>query len=282
MELGGAGTTARCVVLLGGASHLYAVTGIGDDAVTLQRFIHEAGISCGLMSDFTRPSTRKERFTTPDNQQVIVLEKETRAPISRWVEDGLMGRIRETEASVVAVSDFGRGVVTESLSRRVSQFCQERGKHLIVDAREYSLERYRESFPYLTLVTPNLREASAMVGHPIGKSDEGIDDAGMTLRDELDCNVLITLSEDGARLYTIAGGIIPYEAPNKHPVCVSGGGDTMVATISLCLATGMSLPEACRIAQLAAGITVGKPGTGVATAAELMPLIERRILRQAV
>ena len=267
---GGIGTTARCAVGLGGQAEVYGASGIGHSADQLRETLQKVGIVMKLVRVEGRPTTVKDRVVEKStNRQIAVLERQVRTPVDDWAADALVERVRESQAQVVVVSDFDRGVVTPRLARGLSESAQQFGRPLIVDARPRPLAWYREHFPYLSLITPNRREAEGMLGRSL-RTEPEIDRAGRELREALRCSVLITLSEQGARLYEFEGGEHAYTPTNGHEVvCVAGAGDTMVATIGLCLGAGMTLHEACVMAQYAAGVTVMKPGTEVVTQAEL-------------
>ncbi len=277
LQIGGAGNAARCVRALGGSPAVFAVSGAGYHARKLNDALVDAGVDSALVRTDERPTTYKDRNRDVDTGELLlVVERQDRSPIPTWVGDGLLGRFASAAATrphVVLVSDYDRGVVTEHVAKGVSRLSQKWGIPLIVDARERPLAWYKQAFKYLSLLTPNRRELSKVVGRELNTSAE-IDTAAREVAEALDCDVLVTLSEQGARLYTRDGRVHRFDAKNGRPVSVSGGGDALVAAISVCLAKGILLAEACEIAQHAAAVCVGKPGTDVCSYAELLAHIE--------
>lgn len=267
---GSAGATARCVALLGGKPTLFSVTGTGRTSKRLSEMLEKLGVNAHFVRDDGRPTTIKQRLVDSETgRQVAVIERQTRDSIPEWAELALIKQVEAVEATVIAVTDNARGVITDKVAPELSRIAREQGKKLLVDARPKPVAWYAEHYPHLYLITPNRREAEVMLGVPIRTQDD-IDSAGRRLRDILKCNVLLTLSEQGAQLFPLDGADESFPARNgAPPVSVSGAGDTVVATIALCLGAGVDLKEACRLSQITAAIAVSKEGTGVATKEEL-------------
>lgn len=267
---GGIATPARCIKFLGGSVKVYGVAGNDQPGAMLGQLLESFGIARGVFVIDGRPTTVKDRIIDEDTgTQLIVLEYQDRSLIPRYAEEGLIGRIcGGDQPDAVLLTDFDRGVVTPRLAITVSRWCRDRKIPLIVDARPKPLAWYTEAFPHLDLITPNRLEAEGMLGRRITTTEEVIR-AGLEIQTALQCNVLLTLSEHGAWLFEREGAKTHFPATNSEPLCVSGAGDTLAATITLCVAAGMTLQQACQIGQFAAGITVGKPGSEVATYEEL-------------
>lgn len=283
---GGVGCTARCVKALGGEPKLYSVIGVGSTARRLQDVLRKYGIlNQRIIPIPGRRTTEKRRYIEKVTQrQCFVTQYVCKDPIPEEFQESLIGSMRGTKSKVVLVSDYKRGVVTEGLAQKVSEFARENNKYLIVDGRERPLKWYLDNMSGLDLITPNRREAEVMLGRELRTIDQ-VEAAGREIRDRLRCDVFLKLSEQGARLFvansyenpeerrgklTAQGEEYAYPAYNEHNVvCVSGAGDTMAATIALCIGAGIELPVACEIASRAAAITVSKPGSEVASLDEL-------------
>lgn len=267
---GGAGCVARALVSLGGSAEVYGVSGVGHSSIQLVEALKAHGIEVNLVSDSARPTTVKTRYMNIETRrQVGVFERQVRQPVSDEVGEDILSRVRKIDSAAILVADYNRGVVSPQVARGLSAFARESEKRLIVDARPRPVSWYEEHFPHLYLVTPNRQEAEKMLDCVI--RDEGdVLTAGRELRARLRCNVLVTLSEQGACLFQTDGEEYRYRARDVvKPACVSGAGDTLVATIALGVGSGMTLQQACQLGQYAAGITIIKPGTEVATLAEL-------------
>ena len=138
-----------------------------------------------------------------------------------------------------------------------------------MDPKEEHFERYRG----VTVITPNLAEASQAWGRKI-RSPEDLAEAGFGLRRKLEADsVLITRGEEGMSLFT-AEGHTHFPTRARRVYDVTGAGDTVIATIATALAARAPLPEACVLANHAAGLVVAELGTAAATAAMLVESLE--------
>jgi D-beta-D-heptose 7-phosphate kinase/D-beta-D-heptose 1-phosphate adenosyltransferase len=146
---------------------------------------------------------------------------------------------------------------------------ERRGIPSAVDPREEHFFRYRG----VSVITPNAVEAAEAWGRRF-RSEQDLIEAGFGLREKLGAgSVLITRGADGMSLFT-AGGHTHFPTRARKVYDVTGAGDTVVATIATALAARASLPEACVLANHAAGLVVAQLGTAAATAAELEASLE--------
>ena len=144
-----------------------------------------------------------------------------------------------------------------------------RGIPSAVDPKEEHFQRYRG----VTVITPNLAEASQAWGRRI-RNHEDLMEAGFGLRQKLDAGaVLITRGEEGMSLFT-PDGHTHFPTRARRVYDVTGAGDTVVATIAVALAARAPLPEACVLANHAAGLVVAELGTAAASAAMLVESLE--------
>lgn len=302
---GGVGCTARCVKALGGNPEVFAVTGTGTTNRRLRDGLRDYGISDrGLHSVSGRPTTLKRRYEDAEHpgRQFFVTEAQDRSDIDDAAAEAIGAGIQLSDAKVILVSDYMRGVVSKRLCEILVEEALENGRYLIVDGRLRDLSWYEDRFGrYIDLITPNRREAECMLGGVALGSASQLQSGGRAIQEALMCNVLLTLSEQGARLFGwnsapsvsktngdrghgrrngVPGDEYAYQAHNGNPVNVSGAGDTLAATIALCIAAGMPLPEACELGSMAASISVGKPGSEVASADELQALVDGVPLRE--
>jgi D-beta-D-heptose 7-phosphate kinase/D-beta-D-heptose 1-phosphate adenosyltransferase len=265
-SLGGAGNVVANLVALGAHATLVAV--IGDDlAVTpLPGLLERHGVRTdGLVVDATRSTTVKTRVVA-SRQQIVRFDVETAAAVPAAVEDELLDRFatRLPDADVVVLSDYGKGVLTPRVARECIALCAKRGTPAYVDPKGTDYAKYRGA----TMITPNRKEAAAAAG--IAMTSAGaVSQAGQRLlRDHAVTACLITLSEEGMALFE--GGRehrLPTEA--REVFDVTGAGDTVIASVAFAIACGLPLLDACRFANRAAGIVVGKLGAATATLAEI-------------
>lgn len=163
--------------------------------------------------------------------------------------------------SVVIFSDYGKGAL-EHIGCLILR-AKMAGCTVLVDPKGYDYERYR----YADLVKPNLDEMRVMVGGWKGEAE--LEQKAQALRSKADIGaILLTRAADGMTLYNESGvEHIPAEAREVYDV--TGAGDTAIAALAVALSRGHQLPVACRYANKAAGLVVGKFGTAVATEKEV-------------
>ncbi len=268
LRLGGAANVAQNVRALGALPMLIGVVGSDAAAQDLRRELHVRQIDSdgGLVPDPARRTTLKTRIIA-HHQQVLRADEESRETLSPAVAEELWRRVERSlgSASAVLISDYGKGVISPSLLDRLLPELRRRGIPSAVDPKEEHFQRYRN----VSVITPNLAEASQAWGRKI-RSQEDLLEAGFALMKKLEAeSVLITRGEDGMSLFTREGhAYFPTRA--RRVFDVTGAGDTVVATIATALAAGTPLPEACVLANHAAGLVVAELGTAVATASMLL------------
>jgi rfaE bifunctional protein kinase chain/domain len=267
LRLGGAGNVAHNIRALGGQALLCGV--IGDDRMGREcaRIVAElTGSSHGLVIEADRPTTTKTRVVA-QAQQVVRVDRETRRPVTRNTTEKLLAVAAKELPSLdaIVVSDYGKGVVTQSLMERLRTLTRGTGVCVAVDPKVKGLSLYRG----VTLITPNVREAEAMSGIPV--EDEGsLERAGSRLLRELDCEiVLITRGDQGMTLFERGGEPLPIATVARKVFDVTGAGDTVIGAFTLGLASGLTPHEAALVANVAAGIVVGEMGTAVVPAERL-------------
>ena len=142
------------------------------------------------------------------------------------------------------------------------------GKPVLVDPKGEDYARYAGA----TLLTPNRAELRQVVGR--WKNDADLAAKAQALRTKLDlAALLVTRSEEGMTLFR-ADGIDHEPALAREVFDVSGAGDTVIATLAAMLAGGATLPAAMRLANVAAGVVVGKLGTATCTLEELRTALQ--------
>ena len=272
LRLGGAANVAHNVRSLGATPILFGVAGEDAASAILRRELHsrEVDPDGGVVADSNRRTSLKTRIIA-HQQQVLWADEETREPIAETVLDELWRRIMRAlpEADAVLVSDYGKGVVTPTLLERLLPELKRRGIPSAVDPKEEHFLRYRG----VDVITPNLSEASQAWGRRIRTAEELLA-AGFGLREKLSAGaVLITRGEEGMSLFT-AEGHTPFPTRARNVYDVTGAGDTVVAVMGVALASRSPLPEACVIANHAAGIVVAELGTAAATSERVIESLE--------
>jgi D-beta-D-heptose 7-phosphate kinase/D-beta-D-heptose 1-phosphate adenosyltransferase len=271
-RLGGAANVAHNVAALGAEPVLIAAMGEDGKADDLERQLRARGVDPdrGLVRDGSRRTTVKTRIIA-HNQQVLRADEESREPLPADARAELWNRARAAldGADAVLISDYGKGVVTPDLLERLLPELSRRGIPSAVDPKEEHFPRYRG----VSVITPNAAEAADAWGRRF-RSEADLIEAGFGLRERMAVeSVLITRGEEGMSLFT-AEGHTHFPTRARKVFDVTGAGDTVIATIATALAARASLPEACILANHAAGLVVAELGTAAASAADLVQSLE--------
>ncbi|PZW50419.1 D-alpha,beta-D-heptose 7-phosphate 1-kinase /D-beta-D-heptose 1-phosphate adenylyltransferase [Humitalea rosea] len=276
---GGAGNVVRNLTALGAA--VAFITVVGDDVAgsDLTGLVGgQPGVEPWLLVQGGRATTTKTRFIA-SGQQLLRADQEVARPIHPRLADRLVKIASDTIAAttVMVLSDYAKGVLADDTAAKLIAAGRAAGRKVIVDPKGIDFSRYHGA----DIVTPNRAELAAATEMPVD-SEEGIVAAARVLRDRHAFGaVLVTRSEDGLTL--LDGDTVrhfPAEAPEVHDV--SGAGDTVVAVLAAAIAAGRDLPTAARLANIAAGIVVGKVGTAVAREDDMLEALslERGALRK--
>lgn len=259
-RLGGAANVARNAAALGARMSLLSVVGRDEAGESLRRLMAEGGIEASLHEDDAFDTIVKLRVISRQ-QQLLRIDFETTpshevlaAKLAEFAE-------RVTDCDVVILSDYGKGGLVHI--GEMIRFARAAGKPVLVDPKGDDFSKYAGA----TVITPNRAELRQVVGS--WASEEALVAKSQKLREELGIEaLLVTRSEEGMTLFT-ADNVVTHKAQVREVFDVSGAGDTVIATLAVMLANGLDWVEASRIANIAAGIVVGKLGTAVVTQDEL-------------
>ncbi len=259
---GGAANVARNIAALGAHATLLSVVGNDEAGACLEKLLKEhANLSAHLHRDNSISTIIKLRAVAR-HQQLLRIDFET--PPSHEVLHAALAdfAVQLPLADVVILSDYGKGGLAHIA--QMIRMAKEAGKPVLVDPKGENYARYSGA----TLLTPNRGEFREVAG---GWQDEAeLESKAQRLRRELQLDaLLITRSEDGMSLYR--EGDVQHQATYTREVFdVSGAGDTVIATLAVMLASGADMNDAMRVANLAAGIVVGKLGTAVVSRDEIV------------
>ena len=269
-RMGGAANVAHNVKALGGHARLIGLVGDDPTAAQLRSELEAAGVDAGgLVVDKARPTTRKVRVVTLRNQQVARVDYETDATADGGTLDQLVNRVAAAAraSDAVVLSDYRKGVISPEIIEASAKAASAAGIPLLVDPKVPKAERYRGA----TLITPNHHEAELMTQAPIRTTDDAAR-AARALHERTGASVLITWGEHGMFVYD-RSETPPVEAAlpaaAREVADVTGAGDTVIAVLALGLAAGATLLEAARLANIAAGLVVGRFGPAALDANDL-------------
>lgn len=274
--LGGAGNVLRNLVALGAQASFVSVVGNDDAGREISRLLEaQDGAEVHVLVQPSRTTTVKTRYIAA-NQQLLRADRETAIPLDAYIREDLLRLARELVCgqSVVIISDYAKGVLTEGVALEIIRAAREVGARIVVDPKGGDHIRYRGA----DLLKPNRRELAHATGMPVAGESEVVAAAG-ALVDRCGFGaVLVSLGQDGMVLVGADGRVFSQRAEVREVFDVSGAGDTVVATLGAALGAGIGVFDGARLANIAAGIVVGKVGTAVVYPSELAAWIDGRDL----
>ena len=266
---GGAGNVALNISALGANAVLAGVTGEDENAHILHQRLSAAGVECNFHTVSNAPTITKLRVLSR-HQQLIRMDFESEFDEINSKE--LNSRVEELMggASILVLSDYGKGVLQDP--QQLIKLAKKAGIPVLVDPKGKDFSIYRG----VNLITPNLSEFEGVVG-PCS-DEQALVSKGLTLLKELEIEaLLVTRGEQGMTL--IRSGEHPLHLPARarEVFDVTGAGDTVISVLAASLASGVDMPQAVALANLAASIVVGKLGTAAISAPELRRAVQKEL-----
>jgi D-beta-D-heptose 7-phosphate kinase/D-beta-D-heptose 1-phosphate adenosyltransferase len=266
--LGGGGNVAANLAALGCRVGLVSVRGNDEAGRRLAALVADRGIEARLLTDDRRPTVTKTRVIA-SAQQLFRLDEEETGEIDtglcREMLQVVGDRLKHFRALIL--SDYGKGVLgTQGVCRQLIAMGKRQGIPVLVDPKGLDWQRYRGA----TCITPNTAELRLAAGLPDTAARDELLAAAADICRRLDLDRLLLTR--GARGMCLVGGSRgPYivRARAREVFDVSGAGDTVVAVMAAGLAGGLGFEKSAHVANLAAGIVVGKLGTQAVTSQEL-------------
>jgi D-beta-D-heptose 7-phosphate kinase/D-beta-D-heptose 1-phosphate adenosyltransferase len=263
--MGGAGNVAANTVSLGADAVLIGVLGKNDANNRLLETMYD-NLEILAAHEANRLTTVKTRFMS-GSHQLLRLDEETAAPITDESKSRILAYVRQNidDSDVVVLSDYAKGVLQPDLIQKIMEVAKEASKPVIVDPKRKSFKDYNGC----TIITPNIQETLEATGIRV-VDDTTAEEAGVIILQSTNAEaVIITRSEKGISI--IFRDIPALHLPTKaqEVTDVSGAGDTLVAALAVMMTEGKNITDAAVIANIAAGISVGKLGTSAVSRLEL-------------
>ncbi|MGD8925984.1 MAG: bifunctional D-glycero-beta-D-manno-heptose-7-phosphate kinase/D-glycero-beta-D-manno-heptose 1-phosphate adenylyltransferase HldE [Thioalkalispiraceae bacterium] len=258
---GGSGNVALNIAALGANIDVMGYTGDDEPADVLQDILQSAGVTCAFERIPGSRTVTKLRVISR-HQQLIRLDFEDGFMEQR--SDLLIARAGKSMANVGAVvlSDYGKGTLRDMPALIAA--ARAANTPVLIDPKGTDFSRYKGA----TLITPNMSEFEAVVGRC--KSDADVEQKGKQLLEELELEaLLVTRSERGMTLIRKEQPVIHLPTKAREVFDVTGAGDTVIAMLAAAIAAGEDIANAMALANLAAGVVVGKLGTATVSPAEL-------------
>ncbi|WP_340695795.1 D-glycero-beta-D-manno-heptose-7-phosphate kinase [Hydrogenobacter thermophilus] len=259
-RLGGAGNVASNLSNLGIRVYLCGVIGNDYAGHVVSGLLKEKGIHDITIEDRHRPTTQKARVVAV-SQQLLRIDNESKEKIEGRVLEDLLERL-DVDVDAVVVSDYAKGVVCKELMDRI----RSKGVFFSVDPRPKNKYLYIGA----DLMTPNEKEARQM------QEEESLQSLGWKLKNSLRLKTLVvTLGSRGMALFDREFKVFPARA--KQVYDVTGAGDTVIAVLTAGVLAGLDWEEACELANICAGIVVGKLGTASPSFEEIIEYVEEDV-----
>jgi len=263
---GGAANVAMNLVGLGARATQAGFWGDDVEQRELGELLSAAGVDVSGMIDSAHPTISKTRVMAR-RQQLLRMDIENAAARPAVEQDALLERAVQlvADADAVILSDYAKGTLSPALCQNVIQTARRHSIPVLVDPKDKSFAKYAGA----TTICPNLGELSLATGIERSNLPDLIA-AGERLVGETGIEFLtVTMSEKGI-LLLFPNASFHSQARTREVFDVSGAGDTVIATMALCLASGLDAESAVNLSNVAAGIVVGKSGTAPVSRNELV------------
>ena len=264
---GGEGNVVRNLTALGVPVAFVSVIGDDQAGSDLTALVGgQPNVEPWLLVQGSRVTTRKTRYIA-QGQQLLRADREECRPVHPKLKERMLRIAGDAMAAtnVTVLSDYAKGVLAGDVAPRLIEIARKAGRKVIVDPKGADYSRYAGA----DIITPNRRELAQAIGMDVS-NEAALVAAAVALRDKYGFGaVLVTRSEDGMTLLD-AHGVRHFAAEAPSVFDVSGAGDTVVAVLAAGVAAGLDLALAARLANVAAGIAVGKVGTAVVRDTDLM------------
>ena len=265
---GGAANVVNNICALGGKGHVCGVVGKDADGRELIRLLKDKGADVRATITSSSVQTIVKTRVIARHQHVVRIDQEHSIDANGGIKRRLLDLIREKipDIDAVVLEDYGKGVLNDNLVREVVRLAE--GKSVIVTADpkiDHELD-----FSGIGVLTPNSNEAYHFAGMS-PKKGEKVEDVGRALRRKWGgISVVITLGDKGMCLFERNRKPRYIRTEAKEIFDVAGAGDTVIASLTMALASGADLQEAAVIANIAAGIVVQKSGVETASCGEII------------
>ncbi|SEQ92074.1 D-alpha,beta-D-heptose 7-phosphate 1-kinase [Amphritea atlantica] len=264
---GGAANVALNITALGGGVSLVGIVGRDEAGQALQQQLESAQVNCRFCTSDSEPTITKLRVLSR-HQQLIRLDFEERFTADHSAALQQQAEMMLSNVSALVLSDYDKG--TLSNPQVLINAARKVGVPVLVDPKGTDFERYRGA----TLLTPNMGEFEAVVG--CCRSEQELVEKAQLLVEQLDLEaLLVTRSEQGMTLIKPGQNEVHFPAHAREVFDVTGAGDTVISTLATALAAGETLEVATGLANIAAGIVVGKLGTAAISGPELRRAVNR-------
>ena len=263
---GGAANVAANLALLDIHTRMIGLVGEDNEGALLLSAMQAHGIDTqAMIKTAVRPTIAKTRILG-GHQQMLRLDQEITTELSvsefQAINQVIQAALQQSPALVI-LSDYAKGLLTEDICQTVIHYCRDHNIPVLVDPKGRNYHKYRGA----TALTPNKKETAEACDTQV--NDAALIDKASALKASLALDFLaVTRGEEGITLITDQTEHL--SATAQQVFDVSGAGDTVIATLAAGLMHNLSPLESLALANIAAGVVVGKVGTVPITKADLV------------
>ncbi len=263
-SLGGAGNVAKNIKSLGGEPFLIGMVGEDGHGHKIQSLLKAEEIENDLIVSSRRKTTLKTRVIG-NSQQIVRVDIENNSHISALDEKQVLEKLKQHHlGEYVLVSDYGKGMIKKKILAGLND------RKVVLDHKSKNFRDYKNIF----IMTPNQKEAEEGSGVFINSNKTVIKAGKKLMHAKKLSNLLITLGPEGMVLFSQDYSIRHFPTSARKVYDVTGAGDTVIAAVGTSLQAGLSLTQACMLANYAAGHVVGQVGTAAADKKSIVRAIE--------
>jgi len=253
---GGAGNVALNLQALSGFVTCLGRVGLDSAGKELKNLLASRKLNIdSLIEDPSHITPVKNRLIA-ESQQLLRVDSETIAPIDPSLEEECIKLLTTTipRVQIIALSDYGKGFLTNKIIQKALEIAKKSGVPVIVDPKGTDFTKYKQA----TIIKPNLSEAYAAAKLPLSAP---LSEVANIIFSQTDIELLlITRSEAGMSLFTKQGEQRDFPVISKEVKDVTGAGDTVLAILCLALANKIDIASGVQLANIGAGIAIEKLG----------------------
>lgn len=258
--LGGAGNVSANLAGLGCSATVIGLCGTGEAGKRLRALVSKTGTRDKMIIDPQRPTITKTRVMA-GKQQSLRLDEEYVGPPERAIQQAVLSSLKASLSGcgAVVLSDYGKSMfISESFTNEVIQCCRQAGVPVFVDPKDRDWQKYENA----DCITPNSNEFQLVTGVDPDKNENAFFSAAKSLGHRFKIKqLLVTRGPKGMSLFGAEPDPLLIPAKSREVYDVSGAGDTVIAVMAAAVASGLKYPAAAEMANIAAGVVVGRIGT---------------------
>lgn len=253
---GGAGNVV--LNLLNLSADVVALGRVGEDFAgdSIISILQEKGAETDAIAVEPRYRTPIKNRIIADGQQIARVDHEKISPVSEEIQTEIFNKLDAlmNNVNMVALSDYGKGFLTDKMIRTLLDKAKEKNILSIADPKGQDFTRYYG----VDIIKPNLSEAYAAAGLP---SSASLDDVAKRILEKTGAKlILLTRSQDGISIFTNEGERFDFPVKARQVKDVTGAGDTVLAIVATALANGLSVHEAAALANVGASCAIEEFG----------------------